>query len=178
MNRPSIVLLAASLLASSVVAKGACYNQDGVARISCPAEACNQEVPGCTRSNWVWLTDGCVGVGVDCSIGYFNKDSCNSQYGCEWDSEAPLSVAVIVALSLAFVAMCISFCALGRWLILKQRARVQQASLSTTTTLPLEKDSERDEPPIDTDAGMVSGSDDTVDDNTREEEDEDGKGYV
>ena len=171
MNRP-LGSLTLPWLVSGVAAKGACYNQDGVARISCPAEACNQGVPGCTQSNWEWLTDGCVGLGVDC-YAYIDESSCSAEYGCYWDGEAPLSVAVIVALALALLAICIASCALGRRVILKQRARVQQASLPTA--ISHEKNSERDDLSAD-DAGVVSGTEDSVDD-TRNEEHEDGKGY-
>ena len=111
------------------LAQGICYNQDNVVRVSCSAEACDNDVPGCFRvsNDTPWLTDDCSGVGSACST-YSEQGSCSSQYGCAWDSDTFSMVATIAILcSLALTAIGFSVCVVYtfcRWRVLKRREQV------------------------------------------------------
>ena len=122
----AILLLIINWVVTPLVvdASGSCKNEGGVARESCPAEACDNGVPGCTTSSWA--SDGCDGVGQDCFSYSNDKALCNAEYGCTWHSGDGTNRAGSILILIALVALSIVLgLLLRRWILQRRRGPMQ-----------------------------------------------------
>ena len=142
MNALPLILLAIALILFTIAwlvhpatSGGVCDFQPNVDRITCPEEACENDVPGCTQSNFLLLANECIGTGAGCDV-YSDKGSCNEQYGCEWENEASITIAILTTLSAMVVILILGIAgyATYRWLAQRRQARAPKTSPTTTAT--------------------------------------------
>ena len=148
MNALPLILLAIALILFTIAwlvhpatSGGVCNFQPNVDRRTCPEEACEHGVPGCTRSNFQWIPNECVGTGAGCNL-YSDKSSCSEQYGCAWENKASTTIAILTTLSAVAAVLILGMLAyaLHRWLA--QRRRTRAAKTSPTTTAIQDVDEE------------------------------------